>query len=78
MATSSIISTLAQTVGVDGVGDIVVTTIEQDPDSGDYVREIRIFGLPTVAGANKPLVLTLRLRDSDRAAIAITVPSSDF
>lgn len=72
------IVTQAQTVQIDGVYNVMVTPSVQDPDAGDYVREIRIFGTPPAVGVTPPLVMTLRIRDADLANIAITVPSSEF
>jgi hypothetical protein len=35
----STIETIAQKIEISGVGDIVVTPVEQDLDVGDFVRE---------------------------------------
>jgi hypothetical protein len=72
------ITTLAQTVQLDDIGDIVVTTTEQDPDVGDYVREMRIFGEPLTEGGTAPLIYTLRLRATMRQKLDITAPASNF
>lgn len=75
--TTSIV-TKAQTIEIDGVTDIIVTATTLDEDAGDYVRELRFFGIPAAEGQSAPLVFTLRIRHPQRDAIAITVPQQDF
>ncbi|RZN24763.1 hypothetical protein [Bradyrhizobium sp. Leo121] len=70
------IATLTQTLEVSDVGDIVITTIEQDADAGDYVREIRVFGTATTGKA--PSLVTLRLRSTTRQSLEVTAPASGF
>lgn len=72
------VDVMAQTLQIDGVSDITVTEILQDADVGDYVREIRIWGLPLTEGALAPLVMTLRLRHQVRVNLEISVPTSEF
>jgi hypothetical protein len=69
----STIATLSQSISVDEVADVVLTSIEQDAESGLYVREVRIFGVAAGA-ANAPLVFTLRLSSSERGPLEVTTP----
>jgi hypothetical protein len=63
---------------VDDVSDIVVTTIEQEEEGGQYVREIRIFGTPSEAGQQAPQEFVLRLKADEQEPLNITVPSLIF
>jgi hypothetical protein len=68
----------SQSVEVTDVADVVVTTIEQDPDAGDYVRDIRIFGAAVSEGGSQPLLLQVRIRASARDPLQIISPQSEF
>jgi hypothetical protein len=72
------ISITQQNIEIAGVGDVVVTTIEQDPDAGDYVRDIRVFGQPASEGGSAPLLIQLRIRSVSRDALQIISPQSEF
>jgi hypothetical protein len=72
------ISTLAQSVLIDDITDVVTTAIVQDLDTGKYVREVRIFGTPSGVGVPKPQVYVLRLLATERSSLEITVPESAF
>lgn len=72
----SAINTVAQTIEVTDVVDIEVTTAELDPDTGDYVREIRILGEPN--GANGLPVFVLRMTSPVRENINVTAPEQQF
>lgn len=74
--TDTTLKLVSQTVEIDSVTHVEVTTIQQDVDVGDYVREIRLFGTP--AGVDAKLVLTVKIRSPDQAPLQITVPSSGF
>lgn len=76
-----------QSMTLTNVRSVVVTEVAQDKDSGDYVRELRIFGgdtiTPPIQGIDAPsqtypLLITLRLRSADRRRIAISVPAMEF
>jgi hypothetical protein len=70
------ILTTQQAVDVGDVTSIVVTDIAQDQESGEYVREIRIFaGEIDTAG---PLAITVRLRSQSRSKLHVAVPSLQF
>jgi hypothetical protein len=69
------IETIGQKIELAGVGDIVVTPVEQDPDVGDFVREIRFY--ETTAGAGLE-IFVLRLRSANRDTLQITSPAIDF
>jgi hypothetical protein len=70
-----VIETLSQSVRVDDVADVVMTTIEQDGDSGNYVREFRIFGQAASEGGTLPLIYTLRVESLTEAALQVTTPT---
>lgn len=52
--------TLGVRMDCNPVGQVTVTPIIQDQQVGDYVREIRIFSLPT-GGAEAELLLSVRM-----------------
>jgi hypothetical protein len=73
------IETITQKIELTGVGDIVVTEIEQDPDVGDFVREIRFYDGPATSGTGSALeIFVLRLRSADRLTLQISSPAVDF
>ena len=74
---ASAITTTQQNIQITDVTDVVVSTIEQDTISGDYVRTIQIWGTPEPAG-NNVLVLQLRLRSTDSVALKVVSPQSEF
>jgi hypothetical protein len=59
------------------VGQVSVTPIIQDPQLGDYVRELRIFSLP-VSGAEPELLLSVRLHALTVKQLEIVTPPSTF
>lgn len=78
-----------QSLTLSDVKSVVVTAVAQDPESGEYVRELRIFGgdnqpIPPIQDIDAPpaaqghLLVTLRLRTRDRQRIQISVPSLEF
>lgn len=78
-----------QALTLSDVSSVVVTPVVQDEATGEYVRELRIFGgdgepVAPIQGIDAPapgqgrLLVTLRLTTTDRARIAISVPSSEF
>lgn len=78
-----------QSFTLSDVRTVVVTEVAQDQESGDYVRELRIFGgdsapEPPITGIDTPptqqgrLMMTLRLRSADRRRIQISVPAMEF
>ena len=56
------------------VGQIVVTPIIQDPNLGDFVRELRIFSLP-VLGAEPELLMSVRMRALTIKQLEIMTPA---
>lgn len=72
------ITTTTQTVLVDAVTSITVTDVQQDTDSGLFIREVRVFGTPLVAGGAAPQVFVLRLGAVQRSSVAIATPESNF
>jgi len=77
MTDRSAINVLSQVIEVDNVRDIVVTDIATDPDTGLYVRVLRVKGEPDT-GAGAPVVFELRLLSGDREALNISVPELEF
>ena len=69
------IETISQKIELTGVGDIVVTEIEQDQDVGDFVREIRLYGGRAGEGLE---IFALRLRSAGRETLQISSPAVDF
>ena len=65
------ITTRTQAVDVTQVTQVVVTTVAQDSDTGEYVREFRIL---TTDG----IVFTLGVRGATQEALEIPAPSFPF
>lgn len=66
------ITSKSQTVQVDGVEDIPVTEAVQDPETGDWVREIRILV------EDDQMVYVLRVASDMRSKINIVAPVKEF
>jgi hypothetical protein len=65
------LSVVAQTIEAD-VNGTVVTEIVLDTPSGTYVREFRFYGPGDTEGETGPLLLTVRAKSSDKAALQYT------
>jgi hypothetical protein len=81
------ILTTAQAINISDVNSVVITEIAVDEETGDYVREIRIFGevehadkMPDInqTATPAPLLLSLRVSSQSRNKIHISVPASEF
>lgn len=60
------------TVVAPAVKDVLVTEIELDDDTGEYVREIRILG------EDDALMFALQLRGEESDDIKFTTPELDY
>lgn len=76
-----------QAIEITELHRILITEIVQDQESGEYVREIRVFEEPTtgppVMGDETSRddgrwLITLRLRSRERSNLHISVPSLEF
>jgi hypothetical protein len=68
-----------QSLEIEGVGDVVITDAVQDPQVGDYVRDIRIYNASTAStDAVAQLLVQLRLRATTRDALDIAAPIQRF
>jgi hypothetical protein len=73
------IVTRAQTIEINDVTNVTVTTIEQETgEEGLFVRELRIYGTPPAENQQAPLEFTLTLKGVDRQSLQITVPTSEM
>ena len=70
----SVLTTLAQTIEIDGVTKINLTIIEQYVD-GDYVRELRVTATAEEGQTTNPQVCILRLKSPIKAQLEIVTPS---
>jgi len=61
----------------EGVAKIEATTIEQE-ESGDYVREIRVFGQSLTSAGTLPLLLTLRVKAINSEDLKLLTPPFEF
>lgn len=73
----SALRTMAVRMECNPVGQVVVTPIIQDPNLGDYIREIRIFSA-AVSGAEPELLLSVRLHALTTKQLEIQTPPSKF
>jgi len=65
-----------QLLQITEVGSVIVTDIVQDEDAGDYVRDLRIFGVPI--GDTAPLLVQLRIRSTSRQKLELSAPVQSF
>ncbi|CAH1665905.1 MULTISPECIES: hypothetical protein [unclassified Chelatococcus] len=65
-----------QTTLVDGIEKVVITPSTQDLESGDWVREIRVFTGPE--GEDGIPTTVLRLQGASREKIDLTAPVQTF
>jgi hypothetical protein len=72
------IVTTQQSVTIDGVADVAVTTIAHDDVKGDYYRVITLFGIPGEGETTSPTVLTVRIRAATADPLKISVPADEF
>lgn len=72
------IATIAQTIEMNDVSDVVVTPIQHDDVMGDNFREIRIMGTPPDGDTVIPVNLVVRIRASDTEPLKVTVPENEF
>lgn len=73
----STIETLFQVIAVTNVGRVDVTPAAQDPETGDFVREIRVMG-KTGNGQNMPAVLVLRINGEAAEDVTLRAPEQMF
>jgi hypothetical protein len=79
-----------QGIEITDVGDVIVTPTVQDPDAGDYVRDVRIFGRLIATGevgspeeqalgtTTGPLLLQVRIRALTRESLDFTAPAQNY
>jgi hypothetical protein len=70
----STLTTLAQTIEIDGVTKLNLTIIEQDVD-GDYVRELRVTATAEEGQSSNPQVCILRLKSPIKSQLEIVTPA---
>lgn len=73
----SVLSLTNFTMDCNPVGQVIVTDIVQDQNSGDYVRELRIFS-PQSNTSDPKLLLEVRLHALTVKALEIHTPPSTF
>jgi len=77
MTVVSNVSVLTQAVIVDSVMQTVITDIVQDPDTAEFVREIRVYA-GVGSTTDQPPTFTLRLTSTVQANIELTAPAVQF
>ena len=60
---------------VTAVTDVIVTDPAQDPDVGDWVRDIRVF---SGADTEKIMVLQVTIRSTGKQELELTAPTQQF
>ena len=73
----SVVSIEQQHFEITNVTDVIVSAIEQDPDVGDYVRTIQIWGTPA-SGTSNLMVMQLRIRATIDTTLKIISPETEF
>lgn len=68
------IARVIESVRVAGVGRLALTTVEQDPATGEYVRQLRVFGKLTDSDTSEVQVFTCEVRGTTRDSVEITTP----
>lgn len=72
-----IVETTQQSIEIGEVKSITVTEVAQDTETGEYVREIRVFrarGSASDETESQMQVLSVRLRSPTRKQVHIVVP----
>jgi hypothetical protein len=70
------IVTTAHNFEITDVTQIVVTSIEQDTETGMYTRDIRILGgAGSVTDAQEPLIIQLRVRALHKEDLEMVAPT---
>jgi len=72
------LKTTLEHIEVAGVGDVIVTPVEQDTEAGDYVRDLRIFAVPLIEGQTGEMVLQIRLRAETQERLRVVAPQAEF
>ena len=70
--------TLAQTLEVNSVVSVVATDAVLDEETGNWVRDIRIFREPDEGSTTPMLVLTVRLKGEEKTNVYLHAPEQDF
>ena len=60
------------------VSKLEATTIEQDSETGEWLREIRVYGAPITEGGSSPLIFTLVARGLNKEDLQILTPPFEF
>jgi hypothetical protein len=68
----------SQTVTIDAVSDVSVSSIAHDDVVGDFYRTITVWGTPVEGDSNIPAVLVVRIRADSVDPLKITVPQDEF
>ena len=76
MAVVSNVSVLTQAVIVDQITAVVITDIVQDPDTAEFVREIRAYA--GLGSTDAPPTFVLRLTSTVQNNIELTAPAVQF
>jgi hypothetical protein len=71
---SAALRVMASRMECNPVGSVVITEIVQDPNLGDYVREIRIFSQPA-GNAEPELLLSVRMHGLTQRQLEIMTPA---
>lgn len=77
-ATETFLRILSQTLELNDVTDISVTSISADAERGDYYRDLVFFGTPASGVETTPTNLVLRIRSEDATMLRVTVPESEM
>ena len=75
--TQPVIQNTIQTIEIDGIGGMTVTSPVSD-GNGNYIREIRVIGVIDSNYASAPVIFTLRVTSPSQSNVAITTPTLSF
>ena len=74
----ALVKTTQVNLECDEVTNVVVTSIEQDLEAGDYVRVIRVFGTPPAGATTAPMLMEIKIRAATQQPLQIDSPQSVF
>jgi hypothetical protein len=69
---------ISQTIEVNDVISIVETDPVHDEESGDWIRDLQVFRAPAEGQTNAVLVLTVRLKGTQKSSIYFHAPGQEY
>lgn len=72
------ISTIQQTIEISAADLVTISDIVEDTENSVWVREIKVFGAPTIVSTARPLYFTLRVTSTTEDGVKMNAPAQVF